>query len=62
MLNIYYGSVFVAIFVIAEEITQAFIPSRTFDFIDLASDAVGIGIASYLAYVVNKHSSKCGKV
>lgn len=40
--KIYYGMAIVLLFVVTEEISQAFIPSRTFDFVDLAADSVGI--------------------
>lgn len=52
--HIYYGVAAVAIFVVAEELSQAFIPSRTFDFIDLAADFVGITGAAGFAYVLKK--------
>ena len=45
----------VGLFVVVEELSQAFIPSRTFDFVDLAADSVGIVIAVGIAYVANKH-------
>lgn len=53
--NLYYGALLVGLFVVGEELTQAFIPSRTFDFVDLAADFVGIVIAVGIAYVVNKY-------
>lgn len=53
-LKIYYGAALVALFVIGEELSQAFIPSRTFDYGDLAADSVGIVTASCLAYLVSK--------
>lgn len=53
--KLYYGAVLVGIFVVGEELSQAFIPSRTFDFFDLAADSVGITIAVGIAYVVNKY-------
>ena len=43
----------VGLFVVVEELSQAFIPSRTFDFVDLAADSVGIVIAVGIAYVAN---------
>jgi len=54
-LTLYYGAVLVGLFVVVEELSQAFIPSRTFDFVDLAADSVGIIIAVGIAYVANKH-------
>lgn len=56
--NIYYGVAAVVLFVIAEECSQAFIPSRTFDFIDLAADFVGITGAAAIAYLIKKHLLK----
>ena len=46
---LYYGAVLVSIFVLFEEISQGFIPSRTLDIVDLAADAVGIILFSYLS-------------
>ncbi|AZG74345.1 VanZ family protein [Shewanella livingstonensis] len=48
-LPLYYGTVLVSIFVLSEEISQGFIPSRTLDIIDLVADAVGITLFSYLS-------------
>ena len=48
MLNntrLYFAAIAVTLFVIGEEISQAFIPSRTFDVADLSADAVGILLA-----------------
>ncbi len=57
-LKLYYGAILVSLFVIGEEVSQAFIPSRTFDFADLAADFAGILLAVYLAFLVNKHLVK----
>lgn len=54
-ITIYYGVMAVVSFVIIEEISQAFIPSRTFDFIDLAADSIGIICAIILANVISKN-------
>lgn len=54
-LQIYYGSAIVLLFVIVEEASQVFIPSRTFDFTDLAADVLGILLASGMSYIANKH-------
>ncbi|MGP1720437.1 VanZ family protein [Shewanella frigidimarina] len=61
-LPLYYGTVLVSIFVLSEEISQGFIPSRTLDIIDLVADAVGIILFSYLSgltqhYIDNHHES-----
>ena len=53
-LNVYYGVAIVSLFVIAEELSQAFIPSRTFDYADLSADAAGILLAVGLAYLLKK--------
>lgn len=42
--KLYYGSIVVSMFVIIEEVSQAFIPTRTFDWLDLMADACGIGL------------------
>lgn len=52
--DIYYGVVVVAIFVISEEISQAFIPSRTLDILDLLADAAGIILFTYTAHSLEK--------
>ena len=43
------GGVIVAVFVVAEEISQRWIPWRTFDYTDLAADFAGIAFADWLA-------------
>ena len=43
--RLYFAAIAVTLFVIGEEISQAFIPSRTFDVADLSADAVGILLA-----------------
>lgn len=40
--QIYIGTFFVTLFVIAEEISQFLLPTRTLDIIDLAADFIGI--------------------
>lgn len=52
--KIYYGAALVTLFVVAEEISQLFIPFRTFDLIDLVADFFGILIAVGLAYWSDK--------
>lgn len=53
-LHIYYGVVVVALFVLAEEVSQVFIVTRTFDLIDLAADIIGIVMAASIALFINK--------
>ena len=43
------GGVIVAVFVVAEEISQRWLPWRTFDYGDLLADFVGIALADWLA-------------
>ncbi len=43
------GGVLVAVIVVAEEISQRWIPWRTFDYWDLAADFAGIAVADWLA-------------
>jgi len=53
--KIYYGCLLVALFATAEELSQAFISSRTFDLVDLAADFVGISLATGLALLAKRH-------
>lgn len=55
---LYYGAVLVSIFVLSEEISQGFIPSRTLDIIDLVADAVGITLFSYLSCLTQRYIDK----
>ena len=43
------GSVIVLIFAIAEEFTQLAFETRTFDYIDMLCDVIGLGIISIIA-------------
>ncbi len=49
--RINYGTAAVTIFVLTEEISQRFIPSRTFDLMDLTADALGILSFTCLNYL-----------
>jgi VanZ family protein len=60
-INIYYGALLVVIFVVGEEVSQAFIPSRTFDLVDLAADSVGIILAINFSYLIRKYFLKSSK-
>lgn len=53
-LRIYWGTACVTTFVVAEEFSQKFIPSRTFDLTDLAADAAGISLFTVLSYALAK--------
>ncbi|WP_445776893.1 VanZ family protein [Shewanella sp.] len=55
---LYYGAVLVSIFVLIEEISQGFIPSRTLDIIDLMADAIGITLFSYLSGLTQRYIDK----
>lgn len=55
---LYYGAVLVSIFVLSEEISQGFIPSRTLDIVDLIADAVGITLFSYLSCLTQRYIDK----
>ncbi|WP_425641055.1 VanZ family protein [Marinomonas gallaica] len=50
----YYGATFVMLFVIGEELSQAFIETRTFDLTDLVADAVGIVVAILIVFLARK--------
>ncbi len=43
------GGVIVAVFVVAEEFSQRWLPWRTFDYADLIGDFMGIALADWLA-------------
>ncbi|WHI45459.1 VanZ family protein [Microbulbifer sp. VAAF005] len=53
-IRIYYGAIAVLGFALIEEISQAFVRSRTFDLLDLAADIVGVILASSLIYLVQR--------
>jgi len=50
----YIGSCLVAVFVLVEEISQGFIPSRTLDGADLLADALGIALFSYFSWLTHR--------
>ncbi|MCB9604248.1 MAG: VanZ family protein [Sandaracinus sp.] len=51
------GGVGVFLVVLAEEISQHWMPRRTFDLGDLAADALGITLGATLAYVLARRTS-----
>lgn len=57
-LALYWGTVLVAVFVVAEELSQAFIPSRTFDWRDLFADAIGIASFTLISWLVGRKCSQ----
>ena len=50
------GGVIIAVFVVAEEFSQLWLPWRTFDCADLVADFLGIALADWLA----RRFVKCG--
>ncbi len=55
-LNVYLGSIAVFIFVLLEELSQYFIPSRTLDATDLLADIVGIITFSLITKFMSKYT------
>lgn len=60
--KIYHGATWVILFVVGEEISQTFIPSRTFDLMDLAADMVGIAVATCLAFGGSLYFTKSSRM
>ncbi len=60
--NIYWGSGLVFLFASFEELSQYYIPNRTFDGIDFLADVAGIlvfaGISKWLAKIIYPNSNK----
>ena len=48
------GSLLVLVFSVVEEISQLYIPSRTFDFADIAASVAGIVLFTILFQIVDK--------
>lgn len=48
--RIYHGASWVVVFVVLEELSQIYIPSRTFDLNDLGADAVGVAAACFACF------------
>ncbi|WP_394131508.1 VanZ family protein [Shewanella maritima] len=46
--QVFLGAIVVSLFVIVEEVSQAFIATRTFDLADLLFDAIGIGLSAFV--------------
>ncbi|MCU7920470.1 MAG: VanZ family protein [Candidatus Thiodiazotropha sp. (ex Epidulcina cf. delphinae)] len=55
--KIYYGTIIVGMFVLSEELSQYFLPSRTFDVIDLCADITGILVFSIISYILSRRIS-----
>ncbi|MDP2559777.1 VanZ family protein [Psychrobium sp. 1_MG-2023] len=58
----YLGSVLVSVFVVAEELSQGLIPTRTLDSKDLLADGLGIAFFSYVTWLLAQRSLKRGRV
>ncbi|WP_105213637.1 VanZ family protein [Pseudoalteromonas sp. T1lg22] len=56
--KLYWGALIVFLFALSEEISQAFVASRTFDLVDLTADVFGIAAASYLISLLVKQYQK----
>jgi len=54
--NIYVGSTVVLFFVLLEELSQYFIPSRTLDITDLLADVVGIITFSLVTKLISNYT------
>jgi VanZ family protein len=54
--NIYVGSTVVLFFVLLEELSQYFIPSRTLDITDLLADVVGIITFSLVTRLISNYT------
>ncbi|SFL97616.1 VanZ family protein [Marinobacter zhejiangensis] len=52
--KVYVGTLAVTVFAVAEELSQAWIPSRTLDSLDLAADAIGIALFSLASYGIGQ--------
>lgn len=52
--NIYRGTFLVIIFVVLEELSQGFIPSRSMDIVDLLADSVGVLVFTTISFYVSK--------
>jgi VanZ family protein len=57
-LNIYFGSVFVLLFALCEELSQYFLASRTLDLFDFLADLLGVFIFSLLTHSLRKCMDK----
>ncbi|WP_076416183.1 VanZ family protein [Shewanella sp. UCD-KL12] len=55
--RLYKGSLLVIVFVLLEEGTQYYIPTRTFDIYDILADGLGIGMFTFISYLCHKRCS-----
>ncbi|MCF6458594.1 VanZ family protein [Pseudoalteromonas sp. MMG024] len=59
-IKIFCGSAIVFVFVTFEELSQHFLPTRTFDIFDYAADMLGILLFTWLSYILAKRNlTKC---
>jgi VanZ family protein len=56
--KLYLGFICVAIFVVAEELSQIFIETRSFDLLDLLADFIGMLSAALLVSVIRRRYQK----
>ena len=52
--NVFIGSVIVIIFIVVEELSQIFIPIRTVDYFDLVAGGTGIGVFTFICYLIKQ--------
>jgi polysaccharide biosynthesis protein VpsQ len=57
-LGIYWGSLLVILFALVEEISQAYLPNRTFDLMDLLADGLGVLLFSYVSWRIRGQVNK----
>lgn len=60
VLQVFLGTLIVSLFVVVEELSQYFTPSRTLDVNDLIADAIGIIAFTILSYYFSKSHSVNG--
>lgn len=56
--GIYWGTLGVTAFVLAEEWSQQYFPLRAMDSADLLADAIGIGAFTLLSYIVHRFTDR----
>lgn len=50
------GTLIISVFVIVEEISQVFLPHRTFDLGDLLADGIGIALATWVSTAIARRN------
>jgi VanZ family protein len=56
--NIYLGTLLVACFVLTEELSQYFLPTRTVEALDLLADSVGITFFTWLSFWIDRRQNQ----